>query len=358
MKLAALVMISLVSVARAEPSDATAHVERLADGVFVILHDPATDYWSHSNTGVVIGADAVLVIDSTYLPSRARADIELIRKLTPKPVRYLAFTHWHDDHTNGTVAYRDAFPGLTIVAEEEMARFIEITGPAHANEAMAKDSEEHQRIAELDHMLATGRDSKGAPFDDASRRAFTRQLEQRKGELAELSSFVMVPANLRFVGHLTLDLGHRVVELKNWGHANSPDDVTFYLPAERILFMGDLLVQDPLPYYSNSWPVPWIAVLKQLEQVPITSVVTGHGPVFHDHRYMALVREVMETVVARVDDLTRKGKSVEDMQKMIDMEDFRVRWPTWKTPDMRVFWKRGIDRVIERSWRAIRGQGG
>ena len=35
-------------------------------------------------------------------------------------------THWHFDHNNGGVAYRDAFPGVTLIAERKTARWIEL----------------------------------------------------------------------------------------------------------------------------------------------------------------------------------------------------------------------------------------
>jgi alkyl sulfatase BDS1-like metallo-beta-lactamase superfamily hydrolase len=81
--------------ARAQVRDSTARLERIGDGIFAIIHDDATDAWPHGNTGVVIGRDGGLVVDATYLPSRARADIELIGKVTDKPVRWLVITHWH-----------------------------------------------------------------------------------------------------------------------------------------------------------------------------------------------------------------------------------------------------------------------
>ena len=56
-------------------SDATARMHAIADGVFVIVHDDATDEWPHGNTGVIVGNDGVLVVDSNYLPSRATADM-------------------------------------------------------------------------------------------------------------------------------------------------------------------------------------------------------------------------------------------------------------------------------------------
>lgn len=38
----------------------SARLERLAQGVYAIIHDDATDAWPHGNTGVVVGADGVL----------------------------------------------------------------------------------------------------------------------------------------------------------------------------------------------------------------------------------------------------------------------------------------------------------
>ena len=115
-------------VAAAQRRDAGARMELVADGVYVIIHDNATEEWPHGNTGVIVGDDAVAVVDATYLPSRARADIALIRSVTPKPVRYLVYTHWHFDHNNGGIAYREAYPGVQIVSERESARFIELNG--------------------------------------------------------------------------------------------------------------------------------------------------------------------------------------------------------------------------------------
>jgi len=125
-RLAPAVLATLAAQTRAAPADDGARVEKVADGVFVILHDNATEEWPHGNTGVVVGETGVLVVDSTYLPSRARADIALIRKLTDKPIRYLAYTHWHFDHNNGGIAYRQAFPAVDVVSARDTARYIEL----------------------------------------------------------------------------------------------------------------------------------------------------------------------------------------------------------------------------------------
>ncbi|HYC30663.1 MAG TPA: hypothetical protein VEB59_00155, partial [Gemmatimonadales bacterium] len=74
----------------AQARDDGARIERVAEGIYAIIHENASDEWPHGNTGVIVGDDGLFVVDAAYLPSRARADIALIRSVTDKPVKYLA----------------------------------------------------------------------------------------------------------------------------------------------------------------------------------------------------------------------------------------------------------------------------
>ena len=115
--LVALLCFTLGPAALADSVNTKARtVTQIAEGVYVIRHPDAPDTFPQGNTTVVIGERDVLVVDSCYLPSSAREDIEQIRRWTTKPVRYLVNTHWHYDHTMGNGAYAEAFPGLAIVA--------------------------------------------------------------------------------------------------------------------------------------------------------------------------------------------------------------------------------------------------
>jgi glyoxylase-like metal-dependent hydrolase (beta-lactamase superfamily II) len=256
------------------PRDSTARVERLADGVYAIIHDDATDQWPHGNTGVVVSDDGVLVVDATYLPSRARGDIALIRRITDRPVRYLVNTHWHMDHTHGNEAYRDAFPGVTIVTERRTREFSELNTRYWSRYSTAPDSPRRQALRELEEEQARGADSTGKAHTAEDKRRLETVIRQRNGELEELAKVRVVVADQVFDGATTLWLGGRRVELVDHGRANSPHDVTIYLPKERILFTGDILVQSPVPYTGMSWPVPWIDVLAELEKLPVTA---GHA---------------------------------------------------------------------------------
>ena len=82
----ALVAWAPAAAAQVQARDAGARLERVGDGVYVVIHDDATDDWPHGNTGVVVGDDGVLVVDATYLPSRARAATRLYsRGPWPRP---------------------------------------------------------------------------------------------------------------------------------------------------------------------------------------------------------------------------------------------------------------------------------
>ncbi|HET9037217.1 MAG TPA: MBL fold metallo-hydrolase [Myxococcaceae bacterium] len=347
----------LIPSARAAPKDEGARVEQVADGVYVILHDNATEDWPHGNTGVVIGETGVLVVDSTYLPSRARADIALIRKLTDKPVRYLAYTHWHFDHNNGGVAYRQAFPAVDVVSARDTARYIELNGIWWSRRQAASGSSHRKTLAGLDAQLTSGNDEKGQPLSAERRRTLTADVAHRKGELDELATLQVVTPNLTFEDTLTLTLGRRRVELRNWGRGNSPEDVTIHVPDAQVLFTGDLLVQSPLPYLGASWPVRWVGLLQALDVHPATTLVPGHGPVQRDRGYLRQVKALLEASNARVEEKLRAGHTLEQIQEEVTLDDVRKTCPAWTPASLDEDWRLSVKTLVERSFRGVRGQG-
>jgi glyoxylase-like metal-dependent hydrolase (beta-lactamase superfamily II) len=324
-------------------SDAGARMQRLADNAYVILHDDATDEWPHGNTGVIVGRTGVFVIDSCYLPSRARADIALIRKLTPLPVRFLMTTHWHFDHNNGAVAYRDAFPGVTLIAERNTARWIELNQEYWKALSTVPGSSRRESLAKLE----------SGPAPDAG------VIARRKAELAELATLEVVPPTQLFDGRLSLDFEGTPIEIENRGPANSPDDSTIWLPREQILFAGDVLVQAPLPYVGASWPVHWARVAHELASLPAALIVPGHGPVMTDHAYTRAIAELLDATLARVEALVRKGRSLAQVQDELNLDDVRARVPEWNGPGVSEDdWTYTRRALAERAFVGLRGQGG
>src|SRR4030095_4300403 len=75
---------------------------------FTKLSDNAYAYTAEGdpNTGVIIGDDAVMVIDTQATPAMAEDVIRRIREVTDKPIKYVVLSHYHAVRVLGASAYR------------------------------------------------------------------------------------------------------------------------------------------------------------------------------------------------------------------------------------------------------------
>src|SRR5712672_1868040 len=102
-------------------------IKPMADGVYAAIAKPA--YKVNCNAAIIILSDSVLVVDTHSKPSAARALIEQIKKLTPKPVKFVVNTHFHWDHYQGNEAYPSSWPaGVEIISSEATRTSIEQRG--------------------------------------------------------------------------------------------------------------------------------------------------------------------------------------------------------------------------------------
>jgi len=343
-------------------SDSSARVERISDGVYAIIHEDAlkswpiggTD-WPHSNTGVIVGNDAVMVIDATFLPSRARADIALIRRLTNKPVRFLVNTHWHGDHTHGNGVYRDSFPGLRIVSSRVNRDWIRINQARFRARSEQAAYPSRQLIAMLEATLAHGTDSAGAPLGPELRATIQQRLAERRVDVADMPNVKTAPPDSVFDVRLTINLGGKRVELRDHGHGNSPSDVTAFLPDQRVLYTGDLVVH-PVPYAFASYPTFWVPVLRTIEAMNPAVVVPGHGPVMRDLRYVRQVRELLEAVITMTTPFVGSPATADSARKVLNLDSWRLRFDPTRSPTLGEMWDASIiNALIPRAFQCIQG---
>jgi cyclase len=271
-------------------------VTKLADGIYAIRHKDAPDTFPQGNTTVVIGEREVLVVDSCYLPSSAKEDIAQIRQWTTKPVHFLLNTHWHFDHTMGNAAYRDAFPGLAILAQTETRNQIAGYNPSWFERFLG-------RAERMQNMIDSGKDANGKVLTPG-------EIQELKTAVAGIqpvwSEFKLLPARLAeltpdvtFEHEMTIDLGNREVQLKHLGRGNTRGDALAFLPKEKILITGDLL-DYPVPYFFGGYPEEQIATLQRMSLLDAQTIVPGHGDVLHDTVYLHQEIDLISTVVAEV----------------------------------------------------------
>src|SRR5436190_17840529 len=116
-------------------------IKPLADGVYAAIAKPA--FKVNCNAAIILLDDVVLVVDTHSKPSAARALIEQIKKLTPKPVRFVVNTHFHWDHYQGNEAYPSSWPaGVEIISSEATRANIQRLGiPRIKNEIVSMPQE-------------------------------------------------------------------------------------------------------------------------------------------------------------------------------------------------------------------------
>ncbi|MGB3388053.1 MAG: quinoprotein relay system zinc metallohydrolase 2 [Pseudaminobacter sp.] len=218
-------------------ADTAFTLREIADGVHVFtgVHELMNEanQGAICNLGIVIGNDAVAVIDSGGSLVEADAFLVAIRAVTAKPIRYLINTHMHPDHIFGNAVFRDA--GATIVG--------------HHNLPWALAARE-------EFYLRSYRDQIGAKL---------------------MEGVEMIPPTVLVEDRQELDLGGRTLELRAWQPAHTDNDLTVLDPATQTLFAGDLVFLEHLPTLDGSL-LGWLGQMDELAAVEAAHVVPGHGP--------------------------------------------------------------------------------
>jgi glyoxylase-like metal-dependent hydrolase (beta-lactamase superfamily II) len=167
----------------------------------------------------------------------------------------------------------------------------------------------------------------------------------------------VVTPDVTFDKKFAMTIGGRKIEMRDLGHANSPNDTVVYLPDEKILFAGDIVVESPLPFVGASWPVKWIPVLRQIDEWPARQWVPGHGPVMQDASYIRSVRMLLEAAMSEVELRIREGKTLAQVQDLVKLESVRASVAAWRDAKNNAGWREVMRALVERCWRGVRGQG-
>ena len=131
--------------------------------------------------------------------------------------------------------------------------------------------------------------------------------------------------NVVFDDKLVIYSGSRRIELLLLGHGNTEGDIVMWLPEEKLVATGDLVVL-PTPYAFNVPPRAWAATLKSLNNLDYEILVPGHGAIQTDSSYVDLNIEVAESIADQRDELLASGLSTEEMEEQLDFSAFEQRF--------------------------------
>ena len=201
------------------------------------LSDHAYAYTAEGdpNTGIIIGDDAVMVIDTQATPVMAQDVIRRIREVTDKPIKYVLLSHYHAVRVLGASAY----------------------APEHI-------------IASQDTYDLIG---ERGEFDKASEIGRFPRLFQNVESVPEGLTW----PTLTFTGKMTLWLGKLEVQILQLGRGHTKGDTVAWLPQEKILFSGDLVEFDATPYAGDAYFKDWPQTLDAIAALKPEKLVPGRG---------------------------------------------------------------------------------
>jgi glyoxylase-like metal-dependent hydrolase (beta-lactamase superfamily II) len=221
-------------------------------------------YWVQggvgSNDGFIVGTPGVVLVDTKTTVDSEKGVIAEIAKVTPKMVDTVIITHSDGDHVNGLAA----FPaGLTIIAQENCKK----------------------------EMEASANSRNPAPQDRLPTKTYNK------------------------TDKLTIDGVH--IRLYHWAPGHTSGDTVVYLPDEKIVFGGDLLVTNrpdtTIHPEKNGSVAGWIENAKGILSLDADTYLTGHG----DTMTRADVQKKLDFIqdkFNKVKSMVAQGKSLDEIK--------------------------------------------
>ncbi len=227
---------------------------RLADDVYLFRHQ-------FHQALVIATSQGAIVTDPISADAAAWLKGE-IRRLTDQPVRYVIYSHHHNDHISG-----------------------------------------------------------GRVFADTA--VFIRQAAARPKILDAEDPQIPVP-DLTFTDRMSIDLGGKHVELIYTGKNHSDNSLVLLVPRNKLLFAVDFIPVDTVAYRSlpDAYPDDWIESLKRVEQLDFETLVPGHGSIGRKE-HVRLFRNYLEDLRAAVLEQINKGASLEDAKKAVQLPKYQ-----------------------------------
>ncbi|MDR4478537.1 MAG: MBL fold metallo-hydrolase [Nitrospira sp.] len=249
--LASLLFPSLsASAQQPRPADEITH---LAEDVYLYRHQSHQAIFIVTSNGVIV-TDPISSDAATWLKAK-------IATVTDQPVRYVIYSHHHNDHITG-----------------------------------------------------------GSVFADTAR--FVSHAAARPKILQAADPTTPVP-DLTFTDRMTIDLGDKHVELIYTGRNHSDNSLVLWIPQNSLLFAVDFIPVETVAYRAlpDSYPDEWIESLKQVERLDFDILVPGHGKV-GTKEHVRLFREYLEALRAAVREQIQNGSSLEEAKTRIRLPQY------------------------------------
>jgi glyoxylase-like metal-dependent hydrolase (beta-lactamase superfamily II) len=275
------------------PAAFTKGLHEVGDGLFAYLQPDGG--WGWSNAGLVVDGESTLLIDTLFDLRLTEEMLQTMRRAVPSAARIdtLVNTHANGDHCYGNQLVGDALIVASARTAEEMTEL-----PPAAMAMLVQQAPQMGMLGEF-FLRCFG--------------AF------------EFDGIEPVLPKQTFSGELSLDVGERELQLIEVGPAHTRGDTLVHVPAERVLFTGDVLFSGAHPI---AWAGPvsnWIAACERILALDPQAIVPGHGPLSTVEQVREL-RDYFEYLYEQARERHAEGMTPLEAARALVLD----RWADWK----------------------------
>lgn len=229
------------------------------------------------NSTLIIGDSGAIIIDTGFTDEIGAHLRKEVAKLTKKPVKVVINTHHHGDHSFGNVA----FPGAKVISSE-MCRKLLLEGEAD--------------------WLAIIEGAVGRRFPNTK----------------------AVPASEVYAGNTKTDIVIDGVNMTLWvpEAAHTLGDLMIWLPEDKVLVGGDILVNQITPNFRDALVKKWVETLAEVQTMPIKAIIPGHGPVM-SLQEAAAMHDRMAKLYAGVEAGYKAGLTDSEIRAKLDLKAWK-----------------------------------
>ncbi|MGZ8312560.1 MAG: MBL fold metallo-hydrolase, partial [Allosphingosinicella sp.] len=228
------------------------------------------------NVTIVEQSDGFVLIDAGGAAGDGRRIVSFVRGLGAKPVKAVLVTHWHGDHHFGLGPIVAAWPRARIIATAATRDLVLSAATSYAplRPGPAADT---ARLNRMSGTIAAFTAQAADPALPAEvRQGYALESEFVRARMNDVAGTYVVLPTETFEQRLLIDDPVAPVELRFIGRGNTAGDAIAWLPRQRVLITGDMVIA-PTPYAYNVSAGDWAETLRVLRGFDAAWLVPGHG---------------------------------------------------------------------------------
>ena len=230
-----------------------------------------------ANSCYIKAKDSYILIDTGANYNFAKQAYEAMQKIEDLKVSTIIITHEHDDHWMGNSFYKDRFNSIIYAPKSINENYNENSKP-RIFEILDKNEMENTKVIKADVVVS---DEKVINISD--------------------KTIKIIPTKLT---------------------AHTKDDLIVYLPDEKVIFTGDIIMNQRVTSNRDGSVVGTLKAIDLINSYDWNTLIAGHGTIT-DKKATDFTTKYFTLLKTRVLEAIEAGITADEISKVVTMDDFK-----------------------------------